>query len=217
MDGGGDRGASIIFSKTLLGLIGFGVPGTSAGLGTLGSATSKRFLRPKETPQLLAKSANRLLAVAPLPVGLPAPKNGLDAFNVVDNAVAGFRGETWYEVVRRRCAIILAMPSVGDPSGEGTREPCDVSFRSPRVSVEGEAAAIACSDVAVVATALTTPDAPPRGIRPPENREDVEMREPLDPGRREDGPCGPEIGGTDPVCDGDGGGCGEAAGDGDRA
>lgn len=173
----------------------------------MGSTTERRVRRPNATPQLVARLASLLLAVTAEPGDPPAlpPENVF----VVDTLADEFRGVTWYEVVRRRF-MRLDIPSVGDSSGEGRLDSCGRSAKP----MDGDTVATACSEIAVVATAFAIPGAPPNGIRPPENLDDVDALDAREPGRKYDGPCGVCAWDTDPVCVGEGGGRGDAAGDG---
>ena len=93
--------------------------------------SSALFLRPNDTPQLLARLASRLLALAPIPTPVPVA-SGLDGEAVTVAMGAGsptveWRAlGRWYDVVRRRCTCVcesrLATPIVGEPSGEGMFE-----------------------------------------------------------------------------------------------
>lgn len=183
--------------------MGFG-PGVS-GLESCSSASEARFFLPN--PQLLARLASVPRAVAPAaePAVMPtdAPESG-----EAERPVEG-RG-TWYDAVLRRYEARLAIPSVGDPSGEGSTElePCLAALNVPATSEEGDTA---CSEIAVVATAFTLDEVAPNGIRA-ENLDDA--RDALEPGRSGDGRCPIELRSTVPVWVGEDGGCGEAIGDG---
>lgn len=172
-------------------------------------------MRPNETPQLLARLASRLLAVAPIPAPAPVPvASGLDA----DALVVGVDSPTvelravgrWYDVVRRRCVCDSRwlIPIVGEPSGDGMLE----LLRAPgiptaTVSLEPEpepdpepvpevgvvdSVEMACSEMAVVgiAFAVAADGTPPKGIRAVEKRDEVDPREARDPGRRGEGSDG---------------------------
>jgi hypothetical protein len=142
------------------------------------------FLRPNETPQLLAKFASVLLAVM---VGLVGPAVAVLVLVLSDMEV-GARGDargTWYdEVLRRLCLRTFDTPSDIESSGEGV-----VGLLNGFASAEeGDDESISCSARAVVGGAFV-PEEPdealPRGgMRPTENREVVEMRDAREPGRK---------------------------------
>lgn len=72
------------------------------------------------------------------------------------------------------------MPSVGDPSGDAVAESELTLPNGPAELCDSD---INCSDAnAVVATAFAFPAAPTKGIRPPENRDEDDMRDAREPG-----------------------------------
>ena len=181
------------------------------------STSSALFLRPNDTPQLLARLASRLLALAPIPTPVPVA-SGLDGDAVTVAMGAGsptveWRAlGRWYDVVRRRCTCVcesrLATPIVGEPSGEGMFEllrapgmppvPMPIATVSLEPEPDPEPVAedgvvdsldIACSEMAVVGMAfvVAADGTPPKGIRAAEKRDEDEPREARDPGRRGEG------------------------------
>lgn len=94
---------------------------------------------------------------------------------------------------------------VGELSGDGIDE-TDGPASAALITSPDEADEIACSDIAVVATAFAAPDVP-KGMRPLENRDELETREARDPGRRGEGIVWPWcVWATVVVSVGDGGG-----------
>ena len=183
-------------------------------------------------PQLPAKLARRLVADGPAVTPTPRPSPA----RVLEDVVAGDgsapieprESETECDVVRRRSCVLekrLAIPPVGESSGDGTYEPASapgmptVSEPEPEpVPEEGVDASVdtACSEMAVVGIAFAAAaEEAPKGILPPENRD--EAREARDPGRSGEGWAGTWLfWACDPVLRrvGDaGGGGGEAAGE----
>lgn len=137
------------------------------------------FLRPNVTPQLFARLASLLLALTPV-MPVPVPNSGLGEFHPPGIS----RDEITCEVMRRLCVATLDIPSEGEPSGEGVELRDSAEFSTTVVG----AVAIACSYIAVVAAAFAALVLFPNGILPEENREEVDTREALEPGRREGGP-----------------------------
>lgn len=156
------------------------------------------FRRPKVTPQLLARLASLLLALAPPP---PTPNVVTSKFGPVPRPVGeelvatvpslGLAGIN--EDVLRLCAKTLGIPSVGEPSGDGITEvipPLPRMLGTSPGDVEVPVA-IVFSDTAVVGAAFGAPGAPPNGTRPTEKRDDEDTRDALDPGRRGEDAAGP--------------------------
>ena len=77
-----------------------------------------------------------------------------------------------------RCDI----PPIGESSGDGIDDGDGPASPALITSPDEEAEEIACSDIAVVATAFAVPAAP-KGMRPTENRDELETREAREPGR----------------------------------
>lgn len=73
---------------------------------------------------------------------------------------------------RRRWCSKFDIPSVGEPSGEGTMESDGGVMKEPAVDEGG--VGITCSVKAVVATAFAVPLDPANGIRPPEKGEELD-------------------------------------------
>lgn len=189
-------------------------------------------------PQLPAKLAKRLVADGPAlaPAPSPSPASVLDDVVTADGiAPMELRdGRMEWDVVRLRvCERRLAIPPVGESSGDGMRDPTSapgmpIVSEPPEPDPEPEegvdsSVGSACSEIAVVGIALAAaPVETPKGILPPEKRDEVEPRDARDPGRSGDGWAGKWLfWGCDPVLGrvGEAGGAGgetvgEVSGDG---
>lgn len=109
-----------------------------------GSAISVFRLRPNATPQLLAKFASVLVALARAAAGAGAPVT----FVLV--VASGDVGAMWYDAVRRRAESTLDMSSDIEPAGLGEEKP---ALSSGGLSMNGSPME-GSSEIAVVGDAL---------------------------------------------------------------
>jgi cyclophilin family peptidyl-prolyl cis-trans isomerase len=160
------------------------VAGLATAERTSDSNNSAFFFLLNDTPQLLARFDNVLVAVKACRagrIGLLGPCEPLASGDVLG---------MWYDVVLRLFIRLFAIPSDIDPSGDGVLE-SPKGFPSPD---EGEDETSGCSVSAVVGAAfgIEEPLTPPTrgGTRPIENLEVVDMREAREPGRSGEGMTG---------------------------